>query len=131
MHSNIPLIQVRNHACLAINPRQRSRGALLVMPFAHTHHLTDCNPQELSDISDLTLTGIHLLRETLEPDGIHTFCNSGMAAGQSEDHMHVQIIPRYAQDPYSFAPSDEIPISSDDELMSLAISLQRGNKKIK
>ncbi|WNZ56774.1 HIT family protein [Microbulbifer sp. MKSA007] len=118
------------HACLAVNPRQRSKGALLVIPSWHTNHFTACDSAVLSDVSNLILTGVDILREAFQPDGIHTFCNSGVSAGQSEDHMHVQIIPRYADEPYSFVPSDEIPLLAEDKLAELVSVLLRRSANV-
>jgi histidine triad (HIT) family protein len=88
-----------------LNLRQRSEGALLVAPRRHAGWITDLTMPELRELLSLTRDASALLFRAFVPDGLHTWCNSGEASGQSEPHFHFQIVPRYSGRPYSFDSS--------------------------
>jgi histidine triad (HIT) family protein len=88
-----------------LNLRQRSEGALLVAIRRHADWITDLTKPELQELIALTQDATKLLYRTFQPDGIHTWCNSGAAAGQSEPHFHFQIVPRYTNRAYTFDSS--------------------------
>jgi histidine triad (HIT) family protein len=88
-----------------LNLRQRSEGALLVAPLRHADWITDLTQPELRELISLSQDVTKLLSRAFQPDGVHTWCNSGAAAGQSEPHFHFQIVPRYTNQPYTFDSS--------------------------
>jgi len=88
-----------------VNPRQRSRGALLVAPRRHTQTISRMTAAEMQAVAHLVQEASRALTAALDPDGLHVFCNAGQQAGQSEEHVHFQIIPRYAGLAYDFAAS--------------------------
>ncbi len=83
-------------AFLDINPWHR--GHTLVVPRRHVSDvLTD--PSALGEIADsVTATGA-LLTQKLGCDGLNVLINSGAVAGQEVFHLHVHLIPRYADAP--------------------------------
>lgn len=83
-------------AFLDINPWHR--GHTLVVP---RRHVTDVlsDPSALGEIGDsVTATGA-LLVDKLGADGVNVLINSGAVAGQEVFHLHVHLIPRYADRP--------------------------------
>jgi histidine triad (HIT) family protein len=86
----IPAIKVYEDATtlafMDINPA--TRGHTLVIP-----------KDEHADLFAITVQRVALaLRAVLQPDGINIIQNNGAAAGQTVDHMHVHLIPRWAGD---------------------------------
>lgn len=106
-----------------INERQRSRGALVVATRRHILNLEEMTIDERREMAAMVAAVSASVRVALNPDGLHHFCNAGEPAGQSEPHLHVQIVPRYAGADYGFGPSDDIPLTSLAEQRSLAQSI--------
>lgn len=83
-------------AFLDINPWHR--GHTLVVPRRHVSDVL-ADPSALGEIADsVTATGA-LLTQKLGCDGLNVLINSGAVAGQEVFHLHVHLIPRYADAP--------------------------------
>ena len=96
----IPAIKVYEDATtlafMDINPA--TRGHTLVIPKYEHADLFAIPPDTLVAVM-LTVQRVALaLRAVLQPDGINIIQNNGAAAGQTVDHMHVHLIPRWAGD---------------------------------
>jgi diadenosine tetraphosphate (Ap4A) HIT family hydrolase len=50
-----------------------------------------------------------VIERTFAPEALHSFINMGLAARQSLDHLHMQVVPRYENRPYTYASSDTLP----------------------
>lgn len=75
-----------------------SPGHTLVVPRRHVTHLADLEPDELTD---LWLLGTALCQELERQLGTAAFnlgMNAGRAAGQTLEHLHLHVIPRYEGD---------------------------------
>lgn len=83
-------------AFLDINPWHR--GHTLVIPRRHVDDIV-AEPEALTEIAP----GIHatakLLRDRLGADGLNMLSNAGAVSGQEVFHLHVHLIPRYADNP--------------------------------
>jgi diadenosine tetraphosphate (Ap4A) HIT family hydrolase len=93
------------HACTFLNIRQRSRGALLVAPRRHVQALSMLTDEEVAEVMAYVQRAGAAVTRALQPDGLHVFCNVGRIAGQSEGHVHFQVIPRYDGVAYDFRAS--------------------------
>ena len=68
-------------------------GHTLVIPKKHVKNLNDCsNCQITNAIKVAKMISDHYL--TLGYDGVNLRINSGKAAGQEVEHLHIHIIPR-------------------------------------
>jgi histidine triad (HIT) family protein len=97
------------------------RGHTLVVPRRHVPDLINGEPV-LTEIAPAVDTVARLLVDRLGADGINLFCSSGAVAGQEVFHLHLHLVPRYAETPggarmvnRDYRPSDD----DLDELMSL------------
>lgn len=75
-----------------------STGHTLVVPRRHQANLLDLLPIELADLWMLVIRVCAHLGETHRPAGFNIGANIGAAAGQTVDHGHVHVIPRYEGD---------------------------------
>ncbi len=75
-----------------------SEGHTLILPRRHVSNLWDLLPEELHHIWDLTAEVRALLRSKHSPDGFNVGANDGAAAGQTVEHAHMHVIPRYTGD---------------------------------
>jgi len=101
-------------AYLDINPF--TRGHALVIPKEHSKCLLDAGDDVLAAlVSRVRKVAAHL-KEALPCDGFNVLQNNGAAAGQTVNHLHFHIVPRYGSEPIAFEshPGDM------DELKSLA-----------
>lgn len=75
-----------------------SPGHTLIIPRRHISSMVDATPEELQAI----LRALAAARATLDrerrPDGYNIGINDGVAAGQTVMHLHVHLIPRFADD---------------------------------
>jgi len=83
-------------AFLDINPLHR--GHTLVVPRLHVADILS-EPEMLSRIAPAIQQTGRLLVDRLAADGMNLLVNSGAVAGQEVFHLHVHLIPRYAQNP--------------------------------
>lgn len=83
-------------AFLDVNPT--SVGHTLVIPKRHFSSFLDCDPEDLSHLFCVAQTLANILEEKLGCDGINILTNVHEAAGQSVEHFHVHLIPRYKDD---------------------------------
>ena len=83
-------------AFLDINPT--AKGHTLVIPKEHCASFLDC-PASLRDhVFEVAQMLAHRLEKELGCDGINVLSNIHEAAGQSVEHFHVHLIPRYQND---------------------------------
>ena len=107
-----------------VNRRQRSRGSVLVAPRRHVEALDQLGPAEVRAFGALVHRTAASLERALRPDGLHLWWGAGELAGQSEPHLHAQLVPRYAEVAYSFAPSLDLDVADRGERLDLARALR-------
>ncbi|HEX8977459.1 MAG TPA: HIT family protein [Solirubrobacteraceae bacterium] len=107
-------------AFMDINPA--TRGHLLVVPRAHVRNVLEAQPE---DLQATILTAQRMARqitERLGADGVNLLNSCGSAAWQTVFHLHIHVIPRYAEDPlrlpWTPAPGDP------DEIAAAAAELR-------
>lgn len=83
-------------AILDVNPL--SKGHTLVMPKKHVVDILDADEKTLDEVMHVTQKLSIELMEKLQADGCNIVSNCKEAAGQSVDHLHFHIIPRYIGD---------------------------------
>ena len=75
-----------------------SNGHTLIIPFRHVSSFFELNMQEITSINYL----LHVIKIDLDnqysPDGFNIGINIGSAAGQTIEHVHIHLIPRYIGD---------------------------------
>lgn len=76
-----------------INPT--SYGHCLVVPKEHCDSFLDCNDETRNHVFKTAQMLANKLEQKLGCDGINILSNVHEAAGQSVEHFHVHLIPRY------------------------------------
>lgn len=85
--------------CLAIeDAHPLSKGHTLVVPRKHVKSIFELGGRDIKDLWDLVQHVRTSLTEEYSPSGITVGINDGEGAGQTVDHGHVHIIPRYEGD---------------------------------
>jgi diadenosine tetraphosphate (Ap4A) HIT family hydrolase len=75
-----------------------SQGHTLVIPLRHEPDITRLDPESYRECFDLVRTVIEQLSQELDPAGFNIGVNIGESAGQTVDHAHIHVIPRYTGD---------------------------------
>jgi histidine triad (HIT) family protein len=83
-------------AFLDINPT--SLGHSLIVPKKESSTIIDTNEETIANLFIAVKKVTLLLKKALNPDGFSIGLNQGLAGGQTIDHIHVHIIPRYQGD---------------------------------
>ena len=83
-------------AFLDINPWHP--GHTLVIPRRHVADLLD-DPAALAEIAPAVSATAALLTARLGADGLNLLSNAGEVAGQEVFHLHVHLVPRFADRP--------------------------------
>lgn len=75
-----------------------SRGHTLVVPRRHVAGYFDLDADEQAALWQLVSEVQRTLEREHHPDGYNLGVNTGAAAGQTVDHVHVHVIPRFRGD---------------------------------
>ena len=111
----------RTIAFMDISPA--TRGHCLVVPRAHTDDLLTA---DTADVQACAATAQELARrayEDLGAAGVNIMQSSGSAAWQTVFHLHLHVIPRYADDPLVLPWK---PTGGDPVEIAAAAALLRG-----
>lgn len=73
-------------------------GHTLVIPKRHVKSLLALADKEVDKLFELVKKVARTIHKTLKPGGLDIGTNYGRIAGQSIDHLHVHVIPRYKGD---------------------------------
>lgn len=73
-------------------------GHTLVIPKKHVKSMLTLSDKETDKLFELVKKTARTIHKALKPDGIDIGTNYGRVAGQSVDHLHVHVIPRYKGD---------------------------------
>lgn len=75
-----------------------TRGHTLIIPKRHVLKLEDLKEEEILDIFDSFRVVKLGIEKVLKPDGFNFGLNLGEASGQSIEHIHFHLVPRYFND---------------------------------
>lgn len=75
-----------------------SRGHCLIIPKRHCDTYFDLNTEEILSLDIIIKQVKKILDNTYKPDGYNIGCNCGQVAGQTVNHCHIHVIPRYKGD---------------------------------
>jgi len=76
-------------------------GAGIIVPKAHRATAFDLTAAEWTATFELLVRAREVIDQQLAPDGYLIGWNCGPAAGQTVDHAHLHVIPRFADEPYA------------------------------
>jgi histidine triad (HIT) family protein len=104
-------------AFMDINPA--TRGHLLVVPRNHTPNVLEADAEDLDATVRTAQRLARRVTERLGADGVNLLNSCGATAWQTVFHLHVHVIPRYADDPLKLpwipAPGDADEIAAAAE----------------
>ena len=108
-------------AFLDINPV--NQGHTLLMPRAHHSRVSDLPDALAGAVSSLLPRLCRAIAAATGAEGLNIIVNNGKAAGQTIDHCHWHIIPRWSDDPVNWPwPHSEY---SGDELEKMRFRIEQ------
>lgn len=85
-------------ACCVRDRYPVSPGHTLIIPKRHVTDYFDLTDRERDAIHSMLFVLKDRLEEEFSPHGFNLGVNIGRAAGQTIDHVHIHVIPRYEGD---------------------------------
>ena len=76
-------------------------GSYVIVPKSLVSTPFELSDEELLDTKKMMHTIKHHLDEKYKPDGYNLGWNVGRIAGQTVEHVHLHIIPRFADEPFA------------------------------
>lgn len=70
----------------------------MIAPNRHVTSLEDLTQEERTEIMELLIKTVRVLKAAFTPDGFNIGFNIGKAAGAGEEHIHMHIVPRWIGD---------------------------------
>ena len=126
MAGEVPSRQIYTdeHAVAFLDIGAWHRGHSLVVPRRHVPDLVT-GPSVLPEIAPAIDAVARLLVRTLAADGVNVVSSAGAVAGQEVFHLHVHVVPRYADEPglVRLVSHDPVP---DGELDSVHAQVTAG-----
>ena len=108
-------------AFLDINPV--NRGHVLLVPKAHHSTLSELPDDLAAETARLIPRLVRAIRAATGADGLNLIVNNGQVAGQTVDHGHWHLIPRFVDDPVDWPwPHSDY---SGDELKQMQFRIER------
>ena len=85
--------------CLAfLDITQATFGHTLIVPKRHYQNLLDIDSDVLAHLINVTQKIALHYKKILNPDGFNILNNCNEVAGQTVNHFHIHLIPRYIND---------------------------------
>lgn len=99
------------------------KGHTLVMPKKHYDNILEMDEQSVAKMFVIASKMAKVIKKILKCDGINILQNNGEAAGQTVNHVHVHIIPRFENDNVNI--KWKTTTFADDEFEKLAKELEK------
>jgi histidine triad (HIT) family protein len=91
-------VQETEEAVVFLDIHPVNPGHTLIVPKAHHAHLAELPEAIVAHIGSLLPRLCRAIRAATGADGLNVIVNNGRAAGQTIDHCHWHIIPRFDDD---------------------------------
>lgn len=96
---------------------QATTGHTLIVPKKHYANIFELSDESAKEILLVVKKVSLLLKEKLGINDVNIINNSGKLAGQTVDHFHIHIVPRYPNDDLQILSVNHSP--SNEELSAL------------
>ncbi len=111
-------------AILDIHPS--ATGHTMVIPKVHAKNMLEIEDSAIPELFATVKKVLHLLKDSLSPNGFTIGINHGKISGQEIDHLHIHLIPRYEGDRGNSVQS-VVNFSAEDRLSGLKKLILKNN----
>ena len=98
---------------------QVTKGHTLVVPKKHYDNLLECDDETLAHLIQVVKMLAVRISERLNAQGVNVLNNTHEAAGQTVNHLHFHIIPRYSEHDAVVIQFNESEKQDLDELVKI------------
>lgn len=98
---------------------QVTKGHTLVMPKKHVDNLLECDDETAAHLIQVVKHLAKRIQEKTGASGINILNNNGETAGQTVNHLHFHIIPRYSENDAFVCEFKESEKQDLDEVLEL------------
>ena len=98
---------------------QVTKGHTLVVPKKHYDNLLECDDETLAHLIQVVKMLAVRISERLNAKGVNVLNNTHEAAGQTVNHLHFHIIPRYSENDAVVIQFNESEKQDLDELVKI------------
>ena len=99
---------------------QVTRGHTIVMPKNHVKNILEADEETVTKCMSVVHKLAKQIQANLHCEGLNILNNCNEIAGQSVDHLHFHIIPRYSkEDPVTFAFGKSKKVDLDEVLKDI------------
>lgn len=99
------------HVLAILDIAQVTPGHTLVLPKKHCNDILDADKETMSHIANVLPMLVNRIVSRCHAEGSHILSNQGALSGQTVNHLHFHIIPRYREDDavsIKFNPSEKV-----------------------
>lgn len=96
------IIYEDEHYLAFLDISQATKGHTLVIPKVATESVLTAKPETVADINVIAQTIAKAYVTHFNAQGANILTNANPIAGQTVDHYHVHVIPRYSEDELEF-----------------------------
>lgn len=75
-----------------------SAGQVLIVTKRHINQITELTSVERKELFNLIDLSVYSLDQLMKPEGYNIGCSIGRIAGESINHLHFHVLPRYKGD---------------------------------
>jgi diadenosine tetraphosphate (Ap4A) HIT family hydrolase len=105
------VLLAENEIALAIKDKHPiSMGHALIIPRRHVSSIFVLTLEEYLGCFELVRIVKELLEDSHAPEGFNLLVNNGAAAGQTVEHAHIHVVPRYKDDALRPSPFHPAPL---------------------
>ena len=104
---------------LDVNPA--SKGHTLIVPREHFDNIYELDAETAGRLFSLATCIARAMRDALGCDGLNLVQNNGAIAGQTVNHFHLHLIPRYEGDEVNLVWTPHESVAEDLEEIRKAI----------
>jgi len=116
------------HVFVMLDVHPCTEGHVLVLPKVHAENIIELPKDITKPLFETVKKMTAILQETLSPAGFTIGINHGRVSGQSIDHLHIHVIPRYEGDGggslHSIFKKPSVGNTSGESLKELASKLR-------
>ncbi len=98
---------------------QVTKGHTLVMPKKHVDNLLECDDETAAHLIQVVKRLAKQIQDRTGALGINILNNNGEAAGQTVNHLHFHIIPRYSENDAFVCEFSESEKQDLDEVLEI------------
>jgi histidine triad (HIT) family protein len=103
------VIEETPHSLSFVPEIVRLEGALLVISRRHVRSSLELTSEESLDLLHTVRRAAAMIEQVFDPDGLNIWWATGVLAGQTEPHLHVELVPRHEGIEYKYEDMDQLP----------------------